>query len=88
MRRKIPAVDKDRVFAEDINIGLDIINNKELVKVVNAVTEEEHIEFKNENHEVPCPLNRLFACQPDSKPDDHPLSDTAAAPGIPDSNET
>ena len=52
VRRKIPAVDKDRVFAEDINIALDIINNKELVKVVNAVTEEEHIEFKNENHEV------------------------------------
>ena len=52
VRRKIPAVDKDRVFAEDINIGLDIINNKELVKVVNAVTEEEHIELKNEDHEV------------------------------------
>lgn len=52
VRQKIPMVDKDRVFAEDINIALELIKNKELVRVVNELTLNENIEFKNENHEV------------------------------------
>ncbi|MCK5701590.1 MAG: aromatic amino acid lyase, partial [Cyclobacteriaceae bacterium] len=52
VRLKIPKVDKDRIFSDDINIALDIINNKELTKVVSEVTQNENIEFKNETHEV------------------------------------
>ncbi|MCK5469475.1 MAG: histidine ammonia-lyase [Cyclobacteriaceae bacterium] len=52
VRMKIPTVDKDRVYSEDINIALDIIKNKELVKVVKEITINENIEFKNEDHEV------------------------------------
>lgn len=52
VRMKIPTVDKDRIFSEDINIALDIIKNKELVKMVNEVALNENIEFKNERHEV------------------------------------
>ncbi len=52
VRMKIPKVDEDRVFADDINIALDIIKNHKLVQVVNEVTKKEHIEFKNESHEV------------------------------------
>ena len=40
VRMKIPLVDKDRVFSEDINIALDLIKNKKLVKVVNEVTKK------------------------------------------------
>jgi len=52
VREKIPSVDKDRVFADDINIALDLIRNKELVKVVNEVAKNERIDIKNESHEV------------------------------------
>lgn len=52
VRMKIPKVDKDRIYSEDINIALDIIKNKELVNVVNEVVLNENIEFKNESHEV------------------------------------
>jgi histidine ammonia-lyase len=52
VRKKIPTVDKDRVFSEDINVALDIIKNKELVRVVNEITEKENIDFKNDTHEV------------------------------------
>ena len=52
VREKIPEVNEDRVFARDINKALEIIMNKELVKIVNELSEKEHIEFKNEDHEV------------------------------------
>ena len=52
VRMKIRSVDKDRVFSEDINIALDLIKNKRLVKVVNEVTNNENIEFSNEDHEL------------------------------------
>lgn len=52
VRLKIPKVNKDRIFSEDINIALNIIKNKELVNVVNEVVLNENIEFKNESHEV------------------------------------
>ncbi len=52
VREKIPEVNEDRVFARDINTALDIIMNKELVKIVNELAEKENIDFKNEDHEV------------------------------------
>ncbi len=52
VREKIPTVDEDRVFYKDINIAIEIINNKELVKVVNEVASEEKLDFKNEQDEV------------------------------------
>lgn len=52
VRDKIPTVDKDRVFADDINIALELIKNRELVHVVNDVAKKENIGIKNEDHEV------------------------------------
>lgn len=52
VRQKIPKVDHDRVFADDINIALDLIKNHELVRVVNEVISKENIDIKNESHEV------------------------------------
>ena len=52
VRDKIPTVDKDRVFADDINIALELIKNRDLVHVVNDVAKKENIEIKNEDHEV------------------------------------
>ena len=45
-------MDHDRVFADDINIALDLIKNHELVRVVNEVISKENIDIKNEAHEV------------------------------------
>jgi hypothetical protein len=50
--KKIPKVEKDRVFFEDINIALEIIQKKELVHVVNEVVKKECLDFKNDTHEV------------------------------------
>jgi histidine ammonia-lyase len=52
VRKKIPTVDKDRVFSEDINVALGIIKDKELVQVVNDITQKENLNFKNDTHEV------------------------------------
>lgn len=52
IRKKIPEVNEDRVFARDINAALTIIKNRELVHVVNDTAKKENIAFKNENHEV------------------------------------
>jgi histidine ammonia-lyase len=52
VREKIPKVEKDRVFFEDINIALEIIQKKELVHVVNEVVKKECLDFKNDTHEV------------------------------------
>jgi len=52
VREKIPKVEKDRVFSEDINIALEIIQKKELVQVVNEVVKKEGLDFKNDTHEV------------------------------------
>lgn len=52
VREKIPTVDHDRVFADDINIALDLIKNRKLVKIVNEVIATENIDVKNETHEV------------------------------------
>ncbi|MCG8306842.1 MAG: histidine ammonia-lyase [Cytophagales bacterium] len=52
VRKKIPTVDHDRVFANDINIALGIIENQELVQVMNDVAKNEHIEITSETHEL------------------------------------
>jgi histidine ammonia-lyase len=52
VRKKIPSVDKDRVFAEDINTALDMIKNKELFGVISSIVAREKINFANDTHEV------------------------------------
>lgn len=52
VRSKISMVSKDRVFAEDIQQALDIIRNRELVRVVNEIAEKEHLPIKNERDET------------------------------------
>lgn len=52
VRKNIPTVKQDRVFADDINIALDLIQKNELVNIVNDVSKKENIDLKNEYHEV------------------------------------
>jgi histidine ammonia-lyase len=52
VRTKIPFAEKDRIFAHDINIAIDMIGKKELTYISNLVAEEFDIDFKNEAHEI------------------------------------
>jgi histidine ammonia-lyase len=52
VRSRIPTVDQDRVFADDINIAAEIIRNKELVRVVNETAQNERLPLRNERHEL------------------------------------
>jgi histidine ammonia-lyase len=52
VRNKIPVVEKDRVFSEDIKIALELIMEKQLVKVVNEIAKDQKLDFQNESHPV------------------------------------
>ncbi len=52
VRSKITFIEHDRVFANDINIAIDLVKNKEIVHIVNEVAKKEHIDIKNEHHEL------------------------------------
>jgi histidine ammonia-lyase len=52
VRQKIDPVQKDRVFADDINTAIGIIRQKQLVKVVNETAAAGHIDLQNERHEL------------------------------------
>lgn len=52
VREKIPIVERDRVFANDIQAALQLIRDSELVQLVNEIVENERMDLKNETHEV------------------------------------
>ena len=52
VRSKIPFVDRDRVFSNDINMAINIVKNKELIHLVNQIATKENIHFQNEHHEL------------------------------------
>ncbi len=52
VRKRITFVDHDRVLADDINVAIEMVKNKELVNVVNNIATRENINIQNEHHEV------------------------------------
>ena len=52
VRSRIDPVQKDRVFADDIQTAIDIIRRKELVGIVNETADTLHIDIRNERHET------------------------------------
>jgi histidine ammonia-lyase len=52
VRESITFVDHDRVLAGDINKAIEMVKNKELVKIANDVAAREHINIQNEHHEL------------------------------------
>ncbi|MBN1924670.1 MAG: histidine ammonia-lyase [Prolixibacteraceae bacterium] len=52
IRSKIDFADNDRLFSPDIEEALNIIQSKEMIKLINHYASEQGINFKNESHEV------------------------------------
>jgi histidine ammonia-lyase len=52
IRTKIDFAEKDRIFADDINIAIGIIRNKELTSITNKVAKDFKMNLKNEYHEI------------------------------------
>ena len=52
IRKYISFAESDRIFSEYIEQAIKLIQSKELVKHLNQIAEKNHIEFKNENHEL------------------------------------
>lgn len=51
VRKNITFVDHDRVLAEDINVAIEMVRSKELVKIANDIAKKENINIQNERHE-------------------------------------
>jgi histidine ammonia-lyase len=52
VRTQVKFAENDRIFADDINICINIIRNKELTNVVDQEAKKNHISLKNDRHEV------------------------------------
>lgn len=52
VRSKISFVDHDRILSKDMNIAIDIVKNRDLVKIANELSLSENIDLKNEAHEI------------------------------------
>ena len=52
IRSEIPFIEKDTVLAPEMEKAIQIIKNKEIIKVVNEVARKKKINFKNEDHEI------------------------------------
>lgn len=46
VREKVAFADKDRVFAHDIEIGIEMIRNRTIINVINKIKKEKKISFK------------------------------------------
>ncbi|VAW12120.1 Histidine ammonia-lyase [hydrothermal vent metagenome] len=49
IRKKVKFADKDRVFANDIKIGIELIQNKSLINIIKSVGEKRKISLKTEH---------------------------------------
>lgn len=52
VRSRISFVDHDRVLAVDMNNAIEMVRNRELIKIANEVAAAENIHLKNETHEL------------------------------------
>ena len=52
VRKSITFVDHDRILARDINKAIEMVKNKELVRIANDIAAKENINIQNEHHEL------------------------------------
>jgi histidine ammonia-lyase len=52
IRKKVTFAENDRIFADDINMCINIIRNKELTYVVDCEAAKKNISIKNGHHEI------------------------------------
>ncbi len=52
VRKSITFVEHDRVLSEDIDKAIEMVRNKELVKIANDIAQKENINIQNERHEL------------------------------------
>ena len=52
IREQITFADTDRIFSDDIEKAIALIQSKEIIKLLNQTAKNHHIDFKNEEHEL------------------------------------
>jgi len=52
IREQITFADTDRIFSDDIEKAIALIQSKEIIKHLNQTAKNHHIDFKNEEHEL------------------------------------
>jgi hypothetical protein len=52
IRLKIPFIEKDAVLAPEMEKAIQMVKNKEIIKIVNETARERKINFKNQDHEI------------------------------------
>ena len=52
IREHIPFADTDRVFSDDIEKVIKLLQSKEIIKRLNETARKHHIHLKNEDHEI------------------------------------
>jgi histidine ammonia-lyase len=52
VRSKISFIEKDTIMAPEMEKAIQMIKNKEIIKVVNETARENKINFKNQDHEI------------------------------------
>jgi len=52
IREQIIFADTDRIFSDDIEKAIALIQSKEIIKHLNQTAKNHHIDFKNEEHEL------------------------------------
>ena len=52
IREQITFADTDRIFSDDIDKAIALIQSKEIIKQLNQTAKNHHIDFKNEEHEL------------------------------------
>lgn len=52
IREQIPFADSDRIFSDDIEKSIKLIQSRDIIKKLNQEAKKHHIDFKNEYHEL------------------------------------
>ncbi len=52
IREQITFADTDRIFSDDIEKAIDLIQSKSIIFQLNQTAKKHHIDFKNEDHEL------------------------------------
>ena len=52
IREQITFADTDRIFSDDIEKAIELIQSKRIIKQLNQIDNKHHIDFKNEEHEL------------------------------------
>jgi histidine ammonia-lyase len=52
IREQITFAESDRIFSDDIQHAIELIQSKTIIRQLNQVAKKHHIDFKNEDHEL------------------------------------